>query len=159
MNTTHFSFSVKRGLPLIFMFVLALFHLCTSCTKKTSDAAVPTLPLSSLSEILNGTIISGNLISLGTEGFMVQYGRETKIFILEKIQNVSNEMPENIKNADILYCQYGLIISDTEKNKIWLYINNDEESHKKFETVKSKWKGSSNTSVISGLTRINLTEV
>jgi hypothetical protein len=79
--------------------------------------------------------------------------------MLEKIHDSYNEMPENLKNADVLYCQYGVIISDTEKNKIWVYINNDEESHKKFEKVKSKWKGSSRTSVISGFTRVNLTEV
>jgi hypothetical protein len=159
MNTQHFGFSVKRVLPLIFLPVLALFYVCTSCTKKTSDDAVHTPPLSSLSEILNGTVISGNLISVQNEGFMVQYGKETKIFILEKLQNHTNEVPEDIKDADVLYCQYGLVISDSKKNQIWVYINNDEESHKKFETVKSRWKGSFRTSVISGSTRINLTEV
>src|SRR5688500_11844717 len=103
MNTKHFAISVKRGLPLIIVLVLALFHLPTSCTKKTSEHSVSVPSLNSLSGTLNGTIISGNLINLENEGFMVQYGKETKIFIIEKIQTLSNEMPENTKNAHILY--------------------------------------------------------
>lgn len=159
MNTTQFGFSVKHSLPLIVILVLALFYLPTSCTKKASEPAVPTSSLGRIAESLNGTMISGTLISLDDEGFMLQYKNESKIFILEKIANVRSETPEHIKNADIIYCQYGLIISDAEKNKIWIYINNDEESHKKFEMVKSKLTGSFRTSVIFGWTKINLTEI
>jgi len=155
MKTKHFAFIVKPGLPLIAMTMLVLLHLHTSCTKKTTEHPV-SVPFSQMAEILNGEIISGYLICESSEGFMVQTKEARKIFILEKIENHAIETPQNIQNADVLYCQYGLIISDTEKNKIWLYIKNDEESRKKFEMVKSRLNSNSRTSDISGWTRINL---
>ena len=159
MKTKHFDFSVNPGLPLVVALMLALFHFPASCTKKTSEDSLSTLSLTSLSKTLNGTIISGDLIKVGNEGFMLQYGKETKIFMIEKFQNLVSEIPENIKNAEIVYCQSGLIISDIEKNKIWLYTNNDQESHKKFEMIKSKLTGSFISSIIFGWTKINLPEV
>ena len=158
MKTNHFAVIGKPRLPLLAITILALSYFTTSCTKPAELSAQP-VQLSQLAEILKGEIISGNLTSISNEGFLVQDKGETKIFLLEKNQRLIIETPGNLKRVDVLYCQYGVLISDFENNTTWLYINNDEESRKKFEPIKNKLNGNQKTFDILGLTRINLTEI
>ncbi|HTE10993.1 MAG TPA: hypothetical protein VK645_08485, partial [Chitinophagaceae bacterium] len=53
-----------------------------------------------------------------------------------------------IKHAQVVYSNYGIIIRDTDTNRLWYYIQNDEESQKRFESLPS----SGENPVISGIT-------
>jgi hypothetical protein len=51
---------------------------------------------------------------------------------------------------------FGFIIRDTHENKIWTYVNQDEESRREFESVRSHIKETPISSAITGYVRINL---
>ena len=60
-----------------------------------------------------------------------------------------------IKFAELIVSKYGVIIKDVSKNEVWLLANNDEESKRKFESVRAFFPDAKHNATIFDLIEIN----
>jgi hypothetical protein len=79
-----------------------------------------------------------------------------EIFFLQNPPAISITAMGDLLHAEMIYSKYGIVIRDTDSDKIWLYPLNDPESREKFNQAKSYLPGMHSFSDIAGHTRIRL---
>jgi hypothetical protein len=127
-----------KGTPgmLCMCVLMTLFLLPAVSCRKNNSLAVSPVGLQNIASQLEGEILNGSLSTESDEEGLALWCNGGKILIaVAKIPTQQFADPGNIKQVQIVYSNFGLIIRDTDTNKIWYYIQNDAESQKRFESL------------------------
>lgn len=135
MKTKHGVVHAGIALACKGMLFLLLFMPATSCRKNSTANNLPA-DLKQVAVKLDGTLVTGSLMSESdNEGLAVLYNNSKELLLIEKIKSSHLATPGEIKHAEIVCSSYGIIIRDTDNNKTWFYIQNDEKSKRKFSSL------------------------
>jgi len=140
-----------RGVPgmVCLALMLAVMLLPFISCKKNDAAPPPAVSLQTMADKLQGEIFNGSISTESDEeGLALWCNNGMTLIGVAKIVTQHFTDPGNIKHAQVVYSNYGIIIRDTDTNRLWYYIQNDEESQKRFESLPS----SGENPVISGIT-------
>jgi hypothetical protein len=140
----------RVGIPLCGILLAA----CLSCRKQA--AAPASSSLDAITDVLNGHRVNGSLTT-EEEGtaFLLDYNRGVSYILIDKLDKTHLNLTPSA-SAQIITSTYGLVIKDLASNRIWLLANNDPESLKRFETVKTLLQGGYTSTLIYGTTVVNI---
>ena len=140
-----------RGVPAMVclaMMLAVIFMPSISC-KKNNAPPVPSISLQSMADHLQGEILTGSVSTESDEEGLALWCNDGKTLIgVAKIVTQPFTEPGNIKHAQVVYSNYGIIIHDLDSKKLWYYIQNDDKSQKQFNTLDHAGE----KPVISGIT-------
>lgn len=103
-----------------------------------------------------GKVLLGNIaIANDDNGIVLNYNNGIKLIFVEKIQGADPVDMRGIHSAEIITSEYGVIIKDTESEKVFFLINNDHESVNTFQTIKSLFAGNHQSTTVFGFTVVN----
>ena len=148
------------GLPVmawspIVMVLLLLTAL--SCRKNDSSPVAP-VEMQNIAIKLQGEIINGGISTESDEDGIALWCNDGKVLIgIGKISSQACSNPGNIAHAQVVYSNFGVIIHDTDTNKSWYYIQNDEESQQRFGSLPAAGENPV-ISGIAGTIRLNLSQ-
>jgi len=115
----------------LFLFLISLP--IVSCRKNNSPVRASD-NLQGIANRLGGIIIKGSIATESGNDAVVILCNEGNIAIgMGKIPLHDVVNPPNIEHAEIIYSDFGIIISDTDSRQKWYYIQNDDKSQKTFE--------------------------
>jgi hypothetical protein len=111
-----------------------------SCRKNDAQASKPYLNMQQIASKLDGTLLCGPLTSESDEeGLAIIYDNgknEGKgLIAMEKIPSSLLAVPGRIEHAEIVCSSFGIIVRDIDQNKLWIYMQNDEKSRQKFQSL------------------------
>jgi hypothetical protein len=128
-------------------FMVSLFLI--SCKKNDRDVTKSDNSLTNIAASLNSKVLTGSLSASSSEdGLSLIFDNGTKTILLEKIPNTELAEIGLIQSA-------GIIVKDLAKDKVWFFVNNDEESIKRFEAIKNGYAGKYEFSKVFGTTIVN----
>ncbi len=158
MKTNQMKLQSVPGMVLCMGLIMALLFLpAVSCRKNSSLPASP-IGLQNIANKLEGEILKGSVSTESGEDGLALWCNGGKTLIgIAKIPSQGFTDPGNIQHAQIVYSSFGIIIRDTDTNKLWYYIQNDEKSQKQFESL--QYAGEK--PVVSGITgtiKVNLSQ-
>ena len=111
-------------------------------------------------KVLDGTVLSGNVTTESNENeIALNYNNGNKFILIEKIQGTERISINSIQSAEVITSKYGVILKDLSNNKIFLLTNNDSESLKMFEQVKSLFGKNLQSATVFGVTIVNAEKV
>ena len=135
-----------------FMFSLFLI----SCKKDDRDVTKSDNSLTTIAASLNSKVLIGSLSANSSEdGLSLIFDNGTQTILLEKIPNTELAEIGLIQSAEIVTSGNGIIVKDLAKDKVWFFVNNDEESIKRFEAIKNGYAGKYEFSKVFGTTIVN----
>jgi hypothetical protein len=133
------------GMVCLALMLAVIFLPFISCKKNN---AAPAVSLQTMADKLQGEIFNGSISTESDEeGLALWCNNGMTLIGVAKIVKQHFTDPGNIKHAQVVYSNYGIIIRDTDTNLLWYYIQNDEESQKRFESLQSPGENP----VISGI--------
>lgn len=139
---------------MITVLIAAVFLL--SCKKSSVETVSVKDDMAKAAKVLDGTILSGNIATESDENqIALNYNNGNKFILIEKIQNAEPISINGIQSAEVITSKYGVILKDLSNNKIFLLTNNDSESLKMFEEVKSLFDKTSQSAIVFGVTIVN----
>ena len=116
--------------------LMALLVLPAVSCRKNSSLPASAIGLQTIANKLEGEILNGRLSTEGDEEGLAVWCNSGKTLIgIAKIPAQGLTDPGNIEHAQVVYSSFGIIIRDTDTNKLWYYIQNDEKSQKRFESI------------------------
>jgi len=137
--------------------MVLLFLTALSCRKNDSSPASP-VKMQNIASKLQGEIINGSILTESDEDGIALWCNGGKILIgIGKISSRAFSNPGNIAHAQVVYSNFGVIIRDTDTNKSWYYIQNDEESQQRFGALPAAGENPV-ISGIAGTIRLNLSQ-
>jgi len=157
MKTTQMKF---KGIPgmVCLGFVVGLFFLLAVSCRKNSAGPASTVTLQTIADKLEGEILNGSVSTESDEEGTALWCNEGKtLIVLAKIPSQGFTDPGKIEHAQVVYSSFGIIIRNTATNQLWYYIQNDEKSQKRFESLQSAGE----SPVVSGILetiRLNLSQ-
>ena len=151
-NSKLFKGLTILGIVIIFL-ASGLFFSC----KKIASVLTPSGDnMDEIAKILNGKRISGSLMSRNDENvWAINYNNGVQFFLIDKLPGAQNFNFNSTQSAQIIISIYGVLIKDVNNNKIFLFINNEKESLKKFEVIKSTLNTNYESTSIFGTTIVN----
>lgn len=127
-----------------------------SCKKNIPGTASAGYNMDKAAKILGTKKISGSLESISIENELVlNYNKGNRFIFIDKLPGSSGINIAPISSADLIVSDYGVIIKDLNHDKIWLLVNNDEQSARKFEALRSDLIGNYPATKIFGITLVN----
>lgn len=139
-----------RGVPgmvCLALMLAAIFLPFISCKKQNATLVAP-FNLQAMADKLQGELLNGSITTESDEDGLALWCNDGKILIgLEKIPAQQFTEPGNIRHAEVVYSNYGIIIRDLDNNKLWYYIQNDDNSQKQFRALQN----TGDAPVISGI--------
>lgn len=147
MKTKH---SIIAILVLAGMFSFA-------CKKTAADLPAVTSEMASAASILEAPVRPGAITQESdSEGIVLDLNQGKTFIILMKLPGSKEISLPNLSSAQVITGQDGVVVKDLHSGKIFLFPNNDTESLRKFESVRSYFKnGDSETVTILGSTVVN----
>jgi hypothetical protein len=138
--------------------IMALFILpAVSCRKNSSLPASP-IGLQNMANMLQGEILTGSVSTeSGEDGIALWCNGGKTLIGIGKIPSQGLPDPGNIAHAQVIYSSFGIIIRDTDTNSLWYYIQNDEKSQTRFQSIQPAGE----KPVVSGITgtiKLNLSQ-
>ena len=123
------------GLVCLALMLAVIFLPFTSCKKQNVTLVAP-FNLQAMADKLEGEILNGAITAESDEDGLALWCNDGKTLIgLEKIPALHFTEPGNIMHAQVVYSNYGIIIRDLDNNKLWYYIQNDDNSQKQFKAL------------------------
>lgn len=140
--------------------VLVAAMLLFSCKKDSVETISVKNDMVEAAKVLDGTVLSGNVTTESNENeIALNYNDGNKFILIEKIQGTEPISINSIKSAEVITSKYGVILKDLSNNKIFLLTNNDSESRKMFEEVKSLFGKNLQSATVFGVTIVNAEKV
>lgn len=137
----------------ILTFLLAV-TLLFSCRKGSVETVSIKNNMAEAAKVLDAKIISGNIKAESNENEIgLNYNNGNKFILIEKIPGTAISM-NSIQSAEVITSKYGIILKDIVTNKIILLTNNDPESIKMFEEVKTLFDTNIESAIVFGTTVI-----
>lgn len=139
---------------------LVAVMLLFSCKKGSLETVSVKNDMVEAAKVLGGTVLSGNVTTESNENeIAVNYNNGNKLILIEKIQGSEPITINSILSAQVIISTYGVILKDLSNNKIFLLTNNDSESMKMFEEVKSLFDRNLQSATVFGVTVVNAEKV
>jgi hypothetical protein len=140
--------------------VLVAVMLLFSCKKGSVETVPVKNDMVEAAKLLDGTVLSGNVTTESNENeIALNYNNGNKVIFIEKIQGAEPFSINSLESAEVITSKYGVILKDLSNNKIFLLTNNDSESLKMFEEVKSLFGKSLQSATVFGVTIVNAEKV
>ena len=140
--------------------VLVAVMLLFSCKKGSVEPVSVKNDMVEAAKVLDGTVLSGNVTTESNENeIALNYNNGNKFILIEKIQGTERISINSIQSAEVITSKYGVILKDLSNNKIFLLTNNDSESLKMFEQVKSLFGKNLQSATVFGVTIVNAEKV
>jgi hypothetical protein len=140
--------------------VLVAVMLLFSCKKGSVESVSVKNDMAEAAKVLGGTVLSGNVTTESNENeIALNYNNGNKFIFIEKIQGKEPISINGIQSAEVITSKYGVILKDLSNNKIFLLTNNDSESLKMFEEVKSLFGKNLQSTTVFGVTIVNAEKV
>ena len=145
------------GKKLVFWLMMIMGTvLFSSCKKDSVKTASPKNVMAEAARAIDGEIFIVNLTSENSQNALViNCGNSNKIIRVEKLPNSDYPDIREMKSAEVIISNYGIILKDLISNKTCLFINNDAESITKFRSVQSLFTGDVQSAIIFGTTVVN----
>ena len=144
------------GMITVLISVMLLF----SCKKGTVESVTVKDDMVEAAKVLDGMILSGNVTTESNESeIALNCNNGNKFILIEKIQGAEPISINSIQSAEVITSKYGVILKDLSNNKIFLLTNNDAESLKMFEEVKSLFGKNLQCATVFGVTIVNAEKV
>ena len=104
---------------------------------------------------LEGTKLTGS-ITIVTEDneSAIMFDNSDKLVIIGLAESESLRAG-TINSAELIVSKYGVMVKDVAKNEVWLLANNDEESKRKFEYVRTLLPNAKYSSTVFNIMEIN----
>ena len=139
----------------LFIAVVAMVFLF-SCKKGLVNRGYSKNDIAEAAGVLDGELMTGNIISKSDKNELaVNYNGNNKIILIDKLTNTECGDIGDIKSAEVMISNYGIIIKDLSVNKTFLFINNDEKSIDKFKAVQLLFRGNLQPVIVFGTTIIS----
>lgn len=131
-----------------------------ACKKNAADlpaANTTNNEMASAAHILEAPVLTGAVTQESdNEGIVLDLNQGKTFIILMKLQGSKEISFPDLSSAQVITGQDGVIVKDLRSGKTFLFPNNDTESLKKFESVRSCFKNdNSETVTILGSTVVN----
>ena len=140
--------------------VLVAVMLLFSCKKDSIETVSVKNDMVEAAKVLDGTVLSGNVTTESNENeIALNYNNGNKFILIEKVQGTEPIRINSIQSAEVITSKYGVILKDLLTNKIFLLTNNDSESLKMFEGVKSLFGKNLQSAIVFGVTVVNAEKV
>ncbi len=140
--------------------VLVAVMLLFSCKKGSVETVPVKNDMVEAAKVLDGTVLSGNVTTESNENeIALNYNNGNKFILIGKIQGTEPISINSIQSAEVITSKYGVILKDLSNNKIFLLTNNDSESLKMFEEVKSLFGKNLQSVTVFGVTIVNAEKV
>jgi hypothetical protein len=154
-------FKLPRPVTLLDMAALFLVaSLFVSCKKHVSQATYSKGNIDEIAKILNGKNVSGPLKGSSNENELVlNYNNGNQFILIEKLPGSQNMHINSTKFGEVITSNYGVVVKYVTNNTVLLLVNNDEESIKKFELIKSLLKENFESYIVFGTTIVNSEEL
>ena len=155
-NSTLPGSIIFPGIITVLVAVMLLF----SCKKGSVETVSVKNDMAEAAKVLDGTVLSGNVTAESNESeIALNYNNGNKFILIEKIQGAEPISINRIQSAEVITSKYGVILKDLSNNKIFLLTNNDAESLKMFEEVKSLFGKNLQGATVFGVTIVNAEKV
>jgi hypothetical protein len=139
-------------------FIMALLVLPGVSCRKSSSLPASSPGLQNIANKLEGEILNGSVSTeSGEDGIALWCNGGKTLIGIGKIPSQAFTDPGNIEHAQVIYSSSGIIIRDTDTNKLWYYIQNDEKSQTRFQSLQAAGE----KPVVSGTTgtiKLNLSQ-
>ena len=140
--------------------VLVAVMLLFSCKKGAVEPVTVKNDMVEAAKVLDGTVLSGNVTTASNENeIALNYNNGNKFILIEKLPGTEPISINSIQSAEVITSKYGVILKDLSNNKIFLLTNNDSESLKMFEEVKSLFGKNLQSATVFGVTIVNAEKV
>lgn len=144
------------GMIMVLVSVMLLF----SCKKGSVETVSVKNDMVEAAKVLDGTVLSGNVTTESNESeIALNYNNGSKFILIEKLQGTYPININSIQSAEVITSKYGIILKDLSNNKIFLLANNDSESLKMFEEVRSLFGRNLQNTTVFGVTIVNAEKV
>ena len=145
--------------PSIITVLVAVMFLF-SCKKGSVETVSVKNDMVDAAKVLDGTVLSGNVTTESNENeIALNYNNGNKFILIEKLPGTEPISINSIQSAEVITSKYGVILKDLSNNKIFLLTNNDSESLKMFEEVKSLFGKNLQSATVFGVTIVNAEKV
>jgi len=135
MKTKQMKLQSIPGMVCLGLIMVLLILPVLSC-RKNSLLPASTTGLQTIANKLEGEILNGRVSTEGDEEGLAVWCNGGKTLIgIAKIPSQGFTDPGNIEHAQVVYSNFGIVIRDTDTNQLWYYIQNDEKSQKRFESI------------------------
>jgi len=142
------------------MITVLVVMLLFSCKKGSVETVPVKNDMVEAAKVLDGTVLSGNVTTESNENeIALNCNNGNKCILIEKIQGTEPISINSIQSAEVITSKYGVILKDLSNNKIFLLTNNDSESLKMFEEVKSLFGKNLQSATVFGVTIVNAEKV
>ena len=139
------------GMTAMLIIVILIF----SCKKSSVDPTVKN-DMSEAARAMDGKMFSGTITTQGDEeGIVLNYNNDNKIICIENIKGTEPIHIADIRSAEIITSDYGVILKDVNNNKVFILTTNDPKSAERAERVKSIFSGNFEAKEIFGVIIIN----
>src|SRR5215831_17290208 len=126
-----------------------------SCKKDLVNRAYSKNDIAEATRVLAGELITGNITSESDKNELaLNYNNNNKIILIDKLTNTECPDIGDIKSAEVMISNYGIIIKDLSLNKTFLFMNNDEKSIEKFKSIQLLFTGKIQPVIVFGTTII-----
>ena len=140
--------------------VLVAVMLLSSCKKGAVETVSVKSDMVEAAKVLEGTVLSGNVKAESNESeIALNYNNGNKFILIDKIQGTEPISINSIQSDQVITSKYGVILKDLSNNKILMLTNNDSESLKMFEEVKSLFSKNLQSTTVFGVTIVNAEKV
>ncbi len=159
MSTKNSKLLGRIVLPGMITAVIAVMFLF-SCKKSSVENVSQKNDMITAAKMIDGTALSGTITSESDENEVaLNYNNGNKFILITKIADAESININNMQSAEVITSKYGVIIKDVSTNKVFLLVNNDLESIKKFEAVQSLFDKNFESATIFGITIVNSEKV
>jgi hypothetical protein len=137
---------------------IVILFLSFSCQKtdrinKKADLAAK---MDEVARLLHTEKRTGTLMSADNdESLALSYNNGEQYIMIDKLPGLADIELPSLFSAELITSSYGIVIRDASDNRIWLLANNDDESLRKFEAVRTLLKEDLKSLRVFGTTLVN----
>jgi hypothetical protein len=136
--------------------VMLFSSITFSCKKDASQVTSPKNNMDDAAAILDGKMLSGNIIGNNSkETLALNFNNGQQYILLEKMPGTDLTVMAGTNSAKLITSAYGVVVNDAVHNQTLLFANNDQESLAKMEAVKSLLNSNSEIFKVFGVTTVN----
>ncbi len=155
MKTKNLKTGSKKIITLLIVFWVASGFFI-SCKKEAAEAGPQKTSMNEIAKILDAGVISGEINTGSDEKELIlSCNSRNRFVIIEKLPNVQTSRVPPISSGAMVISEFGVVVKNLSNNQIWLMVNNDAESRKRFEGVKKLLGGACEISLVFGTTVVN----
>lgn len=145
---------ILLGMAVLFLAGAVVFS-CRKNVASETQVARKT-QMDEIARLLNGDLRSGSLAGADDENELaLDYNNGGQFILVDKLPGAKNIRFRPGSSVELITSRYGIVIRDLGNNKLLLLANNDEESIRRFDAVRSLLQDGYESVMIFGTTLVN----